>query len=319
MDQEIQATQVRHDEARRRLQHEQCERRCATTHEPLEQDQGQFDNAEGNAHAQSPKVQFQHDYSFNLTGIVPPQPPKWKQVDHLYEDFKKFKRSCTHVFDGPMAHVSDKVKVNMLLLWCGPDGEDIYEGFNLDVHQQYDLELIWSLFDKHCEPICNFCAARWKFHTVAQAPSETLDTFYNRILKLAKQCQFKPVEEISRLIDAIIYGTTFTKAQEKLLQMPITLTLDQCLSICRHYESLKYHLEMIKPRSVEYLQKRHNKSKGHGHGHGVNTKQSLVLVEAEVSLLQEVTVPAVAGYMVKMFAQLGILSVSAVIRKDILR
>ena len=197
---------------------------------------------------------------------MPPQPPKWKQVDHLYEDFKKFKRSCTHVFDGPMAHVSDKVKVNMLLLWCGPDGEDIYEGFNLDIHQQYDSELIWSLFDKHCEPICNFCAARWKFCTVAQAPSETLDTFYNRILKLAKQCQFEPVEERSRLIDAVIYGTTITKAREKLLQTPIILTLDQCLSICRHYESLKYHLEMIKPRSVEYLQKRHNKSKCRGCG-----------------------------------------------------
>ena len=161
LDQEIQATQVRHDEARRRLQCEQRERRCATTHEPLEQDQGQFGNVETeNTHTQSPRVQFQHDYSFNLTGIVPLQPPKWKQFDHLYEDFKKFKRSCTRVFDGPMAHVSDKVKVNMLLLWCGPDGEDIYEGFNLDVHQLYDLELIWSLFDKHCKPICNFCAAR---------------------------------------------------------------------------------------------------------------------------------------------------------------
>ena len=42
--------------------------------------------------------------------------------------------------------------------------------------------------------------------------------------------------------------------------------LDQCLSICRHYESLKYHLETIKPRSVEYLQKRPSKSKGHGCG-----------------------------------------------------
>ena len=188
LDQEIQATQVRHDEAQRRLQHE---RRHATTHEPFDE---QFKNAE----QANPRViqQFQQDYSFNLTGI-PPQPPKWKQVDHLYKDFKKFKRSCTLVFDGPMAHVSEKVKVNMLLLWCGPDREDIYEGFNLKVHQQYDLELIWSLFDKHCEPICNFHAARWKFRTVVQAPSETLDTFYNRILKLAKQCQFEQVEEKS--------------------------------------------------------------------------------------------------------------------------
>ena len=151
-------------------------------------------------------------------------------------------------------------------MWCRPDGEDIYEGFNLQVHQQYELELIWSLFDRHCELISNFCAARWKFRTVAQAPSQTRDTFYNRILKLAKQCQFEPVEEKSRLIDAIIYGTSITKAQEKLSQTPITLTLDQCLAICRHYESLKYHLEMIKPRTVEYLQKRHSKSKGRGQG-----------------------------------------------------
>ena len=52
-----------------------------------------------------------------------------------------------------------------------------------------------------------------------------LDTFYNRILKLAKQCQFEPSEEKSRLIDAIIYRTSIVKAQEKLLQTPITLNI----------------------------------------------------------------------------------------------
>ena len=180
------ATQHRHDEAQGRLK----ERTPATLHQP-----GQFNNAEDpqNTFPMIHPVQ-QQDYSFNLTGIVPPQPPQWKQVDHLYEDFKKFKGSCTRVFEGPMAHVTDKVKVNMLLLWCGPDGEDIYKSINLDTHQQYDLELIWSLFDRHCEPISNFHAARW---TVTQAPSEMLDTFYNRIWKLAKQCQFEPAEERS--------------------------------------------------------------------------------------------------------------------------
>ena len=133
-----------------------------------------------------------------------------------------------------MADVSGKVKVNMLLLWCGPNGKDIYDGFNLGEQHQYDLELIWSLFDQHCEPISNFQAARWKFRTVAQASTETLDTFYNRIAKLAKQCQFEPAEEKSCLIDAIIYGTSIVKAQEKLLQTPKSLTLEQCLSICRH-------------------------------------------------------------------------------------
>ena len=47
--------------------------------------------------------------------------------------------------------------------------------------------------------------------------------------------------------------------------------------------------------------------------------QSLVLVEAEVPLLQEISVPTVAEYMVKMFAQLRILSVSVVTRRDTVR
>ena len=99
---------------------------------------------------------------------------------------------------------------------------------------------------------------------MSQALSETLDTFYNRILKLAKQCQFEPAEEKTRLIDAVIYSMSIVKAQEKLLQTPKSLTLSQCLSICRHYESLKLHLDTIKPKSVEYLQRRHVKTKGHG-------------------------------------------------------
>ena len=98
LDQEIQATQTKHDEAQRRLQHE---RRWATKHDPLDQ----FENAE-ELGTQAVNQHIQHDYSFNMTGIVPPQPPKWKQVDHLYEDFKKFSRSCTCVFEGQMGRVS---------------------------------------------------------------------------------------------------------------------------------------------------------------------------------------------------------------------
>ena len=47
--------------------------------------------------------------------------------------------------------------------------------------------------------------------------------------------------------------------------------------------------------------------------------QSLVLVEAEVPLLWEVSVPAAVDFMVKIFAQLGNLYVLVVTRKDTLR
>ena len=71
------------------------------------------------------------------------------------------------------------------------------------------------------------------------------NAFYHRIQKLCVQCQFSDDKEC--LVDAIIYGTRVHKAREKLLQMPKCLTLCDCLKICRHYESLSYHLNIVKP------------------------------------------------------------------------
>ena len=66
------------------------------------------------------------------------------------------------------------------------------------------------------------------------------------------------------LTDAIIFGTSIVKAQDKLLQTPKTLNLQQCLTVCRHYESLKMHIKQIRPnRSVDYLRRCHKK-KGQG-------------------------------------------------------
>ena len=88
-----------------------------------------------------------------------------------------------------------------------------------------------------------------------------LTPFYNRILKLACQCEFSDMEE--RLIDAIIFGMNCVKAQDKLLQTPKTLSLQQCLTVCRHYESLKLHIQQICPsdKYVEFLKKHHPKRK----------------------------------------------------------
>ena len=66
--------------------------------------------------------------SFNLQNITAPVPPKWKDNDNILGEYMKFCHSCQRIFDGPMAHItSGKVKTNMFLIWCGPDGEDIHD------------------------------------------------------------------------------------------------------------------------------------------------------------------------------------------------
>ena len=152
-----------------------------------------------------------------------------------------------------MAHVtSGKVKTNMFLIWCGPDGEDIYDNFELTEDKMYYTDYVMEQFELYCEPICNFHAARYKFHQVSQRENETMNAFYHHIQKLCVQCQFSDDEE--HLVDAIIYGMKVQKAREKLLQMPKHLTLCDCLKICHDYESLQYHLNVVKPtdKPVEY-------------------------------------------------------------------
>ena len=61
----------------------------------------------------------------------------------------------------------------------------------------------------------------------------------------------------TRNVHAIIFGTRVHKAREKLLQMAKHLTLRDCLKICHHYESLQYHLNVVKPtdKPVESITK----------------------------------------------------------------
>ena len=150
------------------------------------------------------------------------------------------------IFDGPMAHITHgKVKTIMFLIWTGPDGKDIYENLHLSSSQQYNLDAVFEAFERYCKLICNFCAARFKFRSVKQHDTETINAFYHRILHLARQCQFDNIDE--HLIDAIVCGCKFKKAQDKLLQMPIRMTLEEYLLTCRHYESLQWHINTVRP------------------------------------------------------------------------
>ena len=52
-----------------------------------------------------------------------------------------------------MCHIkSGKVKTSMFLIWAGPDGEDIYESFNLLPHQANDIELVMQHFEEFVSP-----------------------------------------------------------------------------------------------------------------------------------------------------------------------
>ena len=86
---------------------------------------------------------------FNLQNINALTPSKWK-IMRIYQKILKSSRvSCMHIFDGPMAHITnDKVKTNMFLIWAGPDAENIYENLHLFSLQQYNLDAVLETFER---------------------------------------------------------------------------------------------------------------------------------------------------------------------------
>ena len=99
-----------------------------------------------------------------------------------------------------------------------------------------------------------------------QHDSETINVSYHHILKLPRQYQFDNIDE--HLIDAIVFGYKSKTAQDKLLQMPIRMTLEECLLIYHHYESLQWHINTIRPTSgdsnvkaMDGLSRHHSRSR----------------------------------------------------------
>ena len=48
----------------------------------------------------------------------------------------------------------------------------------------YDTDYVMEQFELYCEPICNFHAARYKFHQMSQRENEMTNAFYHRIQQL---------------------------------------------------------------------------------------------------------------------------------------
>ena len=124
---------------------------------------------------------------------------------------------------------SGKMKTNMFLIWAGPGRQDIYDSFNLTAVQHHDIDYVMQQLVKNSVPLYVTFELQDSDFLRFTRSKVTIDTFYNRILKICNQCEFSDPDE--RLIDAIVFGTSIVKAQDKLLQTLKTLNLQQCLTM----------------------------------------------------------------------------------------
>lgn len=155
----------------------------------------------------------------------------------LPEDFRKFKRHCQCIFNGPLKDEVEDVKVQYLLLWVGPNRADIRYGWALNDTDQNKLNIHWAKYDAYGRPKSSFRVARFKLHALKQYSSETIDAYVTHAKIILSQCQYSDSDEM--LLNTIISGVRDESVQSKLISKDDPLTVDKAMDIIRSYESTK--------------------------------------------------------------------------------
>ena len=196
----------------------------------------------------------------NLSGVPIPS-VNWRS-ENLPEEFRKFKRSCEFIFNGPLKTENEEVKVQYLMMWAGPDAGDIRDGWDLTDAQSKSLEAHWTRFQSYISPKSSFRVYRFKLRSLKQE-EESIDAFLTRCRMVLSKCDYNAQAREIILLDTLIAGVKDETVQRKLIAKDATLTLDRAMDIIRAYEQTTAQMQDISEpaRKMNEIRSKQNKPK----------------------------------------------------------
>ena len=162
--------------------------------------------------------------------------PTWSLLCSNYQQLTGTQRLCmrscnvlranvTGYIMAPLAGISDKQKVNYLMMWMDHDGECILQSLPQDPEECY------KVLECHIHPTGQFRVARHHFSQLQQDKSEHIDSFVVKCRRTWDQCQFPEEVCDEILLDRIIFGVRHEDCQCKLLSQGKGLTLKKAMEL----------------------------------------------------------------------------------------
>eukprot|EP00731_Ephydatia_muelleri_P020491 Em0013g218a len=138
---------------------------------------------------------------------------------------------------------SEKEKCSAFLYIIDQAGRDIFNAFVLTSEERNKVNIVFAKFENYCKPKRNGTVERYKFNTRMQAAEENIDQFVTALRLIAKDCDFKLLED-DLIRDRIVCGTNSDRVKEHLLREH-DLTVDKAINICRSTEESKKQLKSM--------------------------------------------------------------------------
>jgi len=190
-----------------------------------------------------------------------PSPRMDWHSSYVPQALRKFKATCELYFSGPLTAKSEEEKISYLLIWSGEEGIELVSTWSL-TNEEKKLSTYWKKFEEYVAPKSNFRLARYKLRTLKQEKDDTVDSFLKKVRVLVNECKYTIVDE--HIIDALIFGSSRSRVQAKLLEYDATLTLHKAIDIARTEEATSSQLQDIRNTEITVV---------HALGHNARPKR----------------------------------------------
>ncbi|XP_077255650.1 uncharacterized protein LOC143893810 [Temnothorax americanus] len=179
------------------------------------------------------------------------KPPKSLDLSgNISENWRKFKQSFD-IFLKASGSIRkpDEIKVAILLNIVGEDGIELYNTFNLQEAERYNLAKVLQCFEEYCVPKKNIVYETFKFSSRMQQEDEKFDSFLAEIKKLSQTCEFGTMAD--RMVrDRIVLRIKDKVLQERLLRVE-DLNLQKAIDYCRAAEVSKVQANSLQGDKAE--------------------------------------------------------------------
>ena len=126
----------------------------------------------------------------------------------------------------------------------GKECLQLFMNLKLSEENRNDLSKCVDAFEAYFKPKCNIVYERFQFNACVQNTRENVDSYVNRLRKLASSCDYGELTD-QLIRDRLIIGLLDKRTQERLLKEP-TLTLDKAVDLARASEIAKKQVESMK-------------------------------------------------------------------------
>ena len=130
-----------------------------------------------------------------------------------FTELEHFKEDCRILFEGPLTDMKDKPKAGLIVNWLGREATQVLKSMEVEADKPDE---VFDALEKIFRQESNQTLARFKFRSMKQTQSQSVDAYMSKLRLALPECKYKnDTDEL--LKDQFLFGIFNKEIQDHLL------------------------------------------------------------------------------------------------------